>query len=185
MKFLTFAASLRKDSFNKKLIAIAEDILKNEGMEIDHADFSEFSAPLYNADVQNNIGFPEEIKGFTQRLLNSDACIISSPEYNHSIPGTLKNLVDWVSRLEPMPWKNQVIFLMSASPALVGGNRGLWNTRIPLEACGAFVYPDMFSLASAHLAFDENQNLKEKQLLERFKNNLVDFIQFAKTLKTQ
>lgn len=183
MKFLTFAASLRKDSFNKKLIAIAEDILKSEGIEIDHADFSEFSAPLYNADIQNNIGFPDEIMRFTQRLLNSDACIISSPEYNFSMPGTLKNLIDWVSRLEPMPWKKQIILLMSASPSLVGGNRGLWNTRIPLETCGAFVYPEMFSLASAHLAFDERQTLKEKQLLERLKNNLLDFIQFAKALK--
>jgi chromate reductase len=179
MKLLMLAASLREGSFNKKLIRIAEEIVTKEGVTTDLADFSEFSAPLYNADIQNNVGFPSEITLFKQRLENSDGLIISSPEYNFSTPGTLKNLIDWVSRMKPVPFKKSIIFLMSASPSLVGGHRGLLSTRIPLEACGAFVFPDMFSLASADSAFDETGALKNKDLEKRLQQNIVEFISYV------
>jgi len=183
MKLLMFAASLRKDSCNKKLIAIASSIAKAQGATVDFADYSEFSAPLYNADIQNSTGFPAEILGLAKRLQEADGLIISSPEYNYSTPGTLKNLIDWVSRMSPMPWKGQPILLMSASPSLVGGNRGLWATRIPLDGCGAHVYPDMFSLASAYSAFDDNGQLKEKEVFDRLQQNVSAFIPYAAALK--
>jgi chromate reductase len=183
MKLFMFAASLRKDSCNKKLIQIIAQIIKEQGMVADFADFSEFSAPLYNEDIQNNVGFPAEILHFTQRLQEADGLIISSPEYNFSTPGTLKNLIDWVSRIKPMPWKGYPILLMSASPSLVGGNRGLWSTRIPLEACGGLVFPDMFSLAGAFTAFDEHGNLKESQLHNRLRQNVTEFIDYVAALK--
>lgn len=183
MKLLLFAASLREGSFNKKLIRIAEEMVKKEGITADLADFSEFSAPLYNADIQNTVGFPPEITLFKERLQNSDGLIISSPEYNFSTPGTLKNLIDWVSRMNPVPWKKSVILLMSASPSLVGGNRGLWTTRIPLEACGAFLFPDMFSLSSADSAFDETGALKNKDLEKRLHQNIVEFISYVQREK--
>ena len=70
-----------------------------------------------------------------------DAVMISSPEYNYSISGVLKNLIDWVSRARPMPWRGKSIYLMSAAPSPMGGIRGLWQTRIPLEGCGALRIP--------------------------------------------
>src|ERR1043166_7800824 len=104
MKLLMFAASLRKDSFNKQLITVAADCIRERGdVEIDLAHFSEFHAPIYNADDQNTTGFPQGISHFVDRLLKADGLIISSPEYNFSTPGTLKNLIDWVSRITPMP----------------------------------------------------------------------------------
>ncbi len=76
--------------------------------------------PLYNADIQNTQGFPAAVTEFIKRMHNANGIIISSPEYNFSMPGTLKNLIDWVSRITPMPWNKQNILLLSASPSLVG-----------------------------------------------------------------
>jgi chromate reductase len=109
--------------------------------------------------------------------------VISSTEYNYSTPGTLKNLIDWVSRLNPTPWKDCPILLMSASPALVGGNRGLWHTRVPLECCGGFILPNMFSLASAYTAFDEKGKLKDAELQKRLQQNISQFIAYVPAIK--
>ena len=178
-----FAASLRKDSCNKKLINVAAAFAKEKGAAVNLVDFSAFSAPLYNADVQTSVGFPAEINHFNQLLQETDGLVIASPEYNFSTPGTLKNVIDWVSRINPMPWKNVPILLMSASPSLVGGNRGLWSTRIPLEACGGFIFPDMFSLASAYTAFDDNGQLKDKDMSKRLTQNIADFITYVSVVK--
>ena len=183
MKLFMFAASLQKVSLNKKLIQIAHDQVVRLGHEVDLGDFSEFSADLYNADIQNGTGIPKVITDFVTRMHQADGLIISSPEYNFSIPGTLKNLIDWVSRIKPMPWKNQRLFLMSASPALVGGNRGLWATRVPLESCGALIYPDMFSLASAHEAFDDQNQLKNSQSNQMLNDMLAGYLDMLARLK--
>ncbi len=75
----------------------------------------------------------------------------------------LKNAIDWLSRAKPMPLRGKRALLLSASPSLVGGNRGLWALRMPLEAIGVHVYPDMFSLASADKAVQDGA-LKDPQL---------------------
>jgi len=182
MKLLLFAASLRKDSFNKKLIKITENIVKELNIIPNLVDYAEFKAPIYNYDDEASTGFPAEIKHFEKLLLESDGLIISSPEYNFTTPGTLKNLIDWTSRLNPVPFKNLPIFLMSASISIVGGIRGLWNTRVPLEGCGAFVYPGMFALSTADKALDENGQLRDENLHKRLKQNIQDFIPYAKAL---
>ncbi|SRR5579885_1810033 len=182
MKIFMFAASLRKDSFNKQLINLVASIVKDLGREVDLAQFNEFELPLYNADIQNTQGFPAAVTQFIDRMHNADGLIISTPEYNFSIPGTLKNLIDWVSRVTPMPWQRQRVLLCSASPSLVGGNRSLWATRIPLESCGSLVYPDMFSLATAHEAFDANGGLKNQQLQQRLADLVNDYLHMIEKL---
>lgn len=179
MNLLMFAASLRKDSCNKKLIKQAAIVAKELGAKTDLADFSEFNMPVYDADMNTEIGLPEGALKFMDRMKRADAVIISSPEYNFSTPGPLKNLIDWISRANPVPWKGVLMLLMSASPSLVGGNRGLWATRVPLECCGTIVHPDMFSLASAYDAFDEQGKLKDPNLFKRLKENIQAFIQFV------
>lgn len=176
MQLFMFAASLQADSLNKKFINLVAKLLREAEHSVDLADFSEFEMPLYNADIQNHQGFPETVTQFVERMHKADALIISTPEYNFSIPGTLKNLIDWVSRVTPMPWANQCILLLSASPSLVGGNRSLWATRVPLEVCGSFVYPDMFSLASANEAFDQEGHLKSDILQKRLMSLLNNFM---------
>ncbi len=183
MRIFMFAAALRAESTNKKLINIASNIVKDLQHDIDLASFSEFMLPIYDGDMEVNQGIPQSAKDFTARMHAADAVIISSPEYNHSTPGTLKNLIDWVSRINPMPWKNQYILLLSSSPAMVGGNRGLWATRIPLECCGSFVFPDMFSLSNAYGAFDENNQLKDEKLKGRLQALIQEYLLHVKGCK--
>jgi NAD(P)H-dependent FMN reductase len=182
MKLFMFAASLRQDSCNKKLITVAEKLAQAQGATVDLADFSEVLMPAYNADVQDKQGFPQEVTQFVLRMKEAQALVIASPEYNYSTPGNLKNIIDWVSRLTPMPWKNYPVLLLSASPSLVGGNRGLWATRIPLEACGSFVFPDMFSLSAAYSAFDEKGELKDEAMSTRLNQTLSAFMAFASSV---
>ncbi len=185
MQLLLFAASLRKDSFNKKLISLAAETMNEANIKIDLADFAEFDLPLFDGDLHEKIGLPENALQFVDRLQKADGLVISSPEYNFSTPGTLKNLMDWISRAKPMPFKAKPVLLMSASPSVVGGNRGLWATRVPLEACGAHVFADMFSLASAHEAFQTNGQLKDAALQQRLKSNIEEFIHYAKNLTSK
>ncbi len=176
MRILMCAAALRQESSNKKLIKVAATLAKNAQHDVDVASFSDFMLPIYDGDVEEKQGIPEVAKQFAIRMQQAQALIIASPEYNHSIPGTLKNLIDWVSRISPMPWRNQYILLLSASPSVVGGNRGLWATRIPLEYCGSFVYPDMFSLANSYQAFDQNNQLSDAKTHARLEQLLMSFI---------
>lgn len=184
MKIFMLAASLRKDSLNKKLIKLAAHLVQAQGHEVDLAQFDEFHAPLYDGDLEVAQGLPAGIKHFIQRIQQADAIILASPEYNFSVPGTIKNLVDWVSRDPAKVWVKQLVLLLSASPSLVGGNRGLWNLRIPLEYCGAFVYPDMFSLATAHNAFDEKGAFVDTTLQTRLHDLLANYLKFATHFST-
>jgi NAD(P)H-dependent FMN reductase len=115
--------------------------------------------------------------------LANDAFIISSPEYNGSMPGLLKNAIDWVSRFRPQPFNERHALLMSASPSMVGGNRGLWSIRVPFEHLGARVFPDMFSLAMAHKAFTADGDLSDTTIAKRFEDNLIAFMSLAEAAK--
>ncbi|MET9019606.1 NADPH-dependent FMN reductase [Actinopolymorpha sp. NPDC004070] len=121
-------------------------------------------------------GLPPGAEEFRHRLEMCDAFVIASPEHNASVPGLLKNLIDWVSRSRPQPFNERHCLLLSASPSMVGGNRGLWALRVPLEHLGTRVYPDMFSLARAHNAFDDHGYLTNDQLRARFESTIANFM---------
>ncbi len=108
---------------------------------------------------------------------------MASPEYNASLPGVLKNAIDWVSRFDPQPFNERHGLLLSASPSMVGGNRGLWALRIPLEHLGARIYPDMFSLAQAHKAFDDEGRIADSRLQGRFDTNITNFMDLVEASK--
>jgi NAD(P)H-dependent FMN reductase len=182
MRVLAFAASLRQGSLNQKLIAVAADIARKAGAEVDLADFRDFEMPLYDDDLNAEIGLPPGALALRRRLDWADAVLIASPEYNYSISGVLKNAIDWVSRARPMPWRGKSVYLMSASPSPMGGIRGLWQTRIPLEGCGSLVFPDMFALASAHQAFDSSGRLHDKDISERLVREVIGFVRLAEAL---
>jgi chromate reductase len=118
-----------------------------------------------------------------RRLNACDAFVIAAPEYNASLPGLLKNAIDWVSRFDPQPFNERHGLLLSASPSMVGGNRGLWALRVPFEHLGARIYPDMFSLAQAHKAFDESGRIADRQLQERFEANVSNFMDLVEASK--
>jgi NAD(P)H-dependent FMN reductase len=175
MKFLVLAGSMRKDSLNVKLASIIEEILKKEGSEVTSISFISLDIPLYNEDVEKAEGIPEGIKRYAKLLHEADAWVICSPEYNYSMPGTLKNMIDWLSRIRPVPFSNKQILLLAASPSPLGGVRGLSALRVPLEGCNGFVFPQMYTLPKAHEAFSEQGQLKEASALERLNKLIKDF----------
>lgn len=125
VRVLVFHASLRRDSDNAKLANLAAKSVKREGREVDLASIREFDCPSYDQDVEREQGIPVGAKELCRRLKAADAFVIASPEYNASLPGVLKNIIDWTSRFRPQPFNGKQAFLMSASPSMAGGNRGL------------------------------------------------------------
>lgn len=181
MRVLAFAASLRKGSLNRRLIELACGLVREAGAEVDLADFHDFDMPLYDGDLDTGT-LPPGAQELKRRLDAAEALVIATPEYNFSIPGTLKNAIDWVSRARPIPWRGKSVYLMSASPSPMGGIRGLWQTRIPLEGCGALVFPDMFALANAHQAFDDAGGLRDPALAARLKKEMIGFVRLAEAV---
>jgi chromate reductase, NAD(P)H dehydrogenase (quinone) len=181
--FLVFSASLRNGSLNTRLAKLAAEVIQKNGGTVDFASMEDFDCPTFNQDLEVDNYHPKGAEEFRKRVLANDAFIISAPEYNGSMPGYLKNMIDWVSRFRPQPFHQHHALLMSASPSMAGGNRGLWSLRVPFEHLGTRVYPDMFSLATAHQAFDEKGSLKDKTLAKRFEDNLVGFMDLVEASK--
>ena len=176
ISFLVFSASLRKDSLNTRLAKIATSLIEKNGGKVDYATMSEFDCASFNQDLEMDGKQPDGAVEFRKRIEANHAFIISSPEYNGSMPGNLKNTIDWVSRVRPQPFNEKNALLMSASPSMAGGNRALWSLRIPFEHLGTRVYPDMFSLAMAHKAISPEGNIADEKLAKRFEDNLVSFM---------
>ncbi|MCU7550478.1 NAD(P)H-dependent oxidoreductase [Chitinophagaceae bacterium LB-8] len=183
LRYLIFSASMRSGSLNTQLAKLAATVIQGHGATVDYADMQEFDCPSYNGDMEQKSGIPSGANELRKRLEENDAFIIASPEYNASMPGTLKNVIDWVSRFRPQPFNEKHSLLMSASPSMVGGNRALWSLRIPLEHLGSRVFPDMFSLASAHQVFNGDGTLNNTALAKRFEDNLVAFMNLVEAAK--
>jgi len=183
MKILAFAASLRKGSLNRKLIGVVTDMLRELGGEVDLAEFHEFDMPLFDGDRQAAEGLPPGALALERRMRAAPAMVIATPEYNYSIAGPLKNAIDWVSRARPMPWRGRSIYLVSTSPGAIGGIRGLWQTRIPLEGCGALVFPDMFALAHADRAFTDDGRLADAAMADRLRQQVLGFYRLAEAVE--
>jgi chromate reductase len=182
VRLLAFAASLKRESLNRKLIHLAVELAREAQVEVDLADFREFDMPLYDADLQSSGGFPEGARELARRIQAVDGLMIASPEYNYSLPGTLKNAIDWVSRMKPMPLRGKHGVLLAASTSLVGGSRGLWALRVPLEGLGVMLLPDMFALAQAPQAFDERGKLKDPELQERLRKLVHGYLDMGRKL---
>jgi len=182
LRVLLFSASLRAESLNTRLVRLAARVLEKQGATVDLASMREFDVPSYDGDAETATGIPLGAQELHRRLLANDAFIIASPEYNASMPGLLKNAIDWTSRFRPQPFDGRHALLMSASPSMAGGNRGLWSLRMPLEHLGTRVYPDMFSLAAAHKAFADDR-IADDALQARFEKNLQAFLSLAEAAK--
>lgn len=183
VRVLVFGASLRKESNNVMLAELAAAAIEGAGAVADRATMSDFECPFYDQDVEQASGIPAGAEAFCTRLRAADAFVIASPEYNASMPGILKNSIDWVSRYRPQPFNGRQGLLLSASPSMVGGNRGLWALRVPLEHLGARVYPDMFSLAQSHQAFADGGRLANDVLQKRFDDTIRCFLDLVEAAK--
>ena len=182
VSFLVFSASLRAGSLNTKLAKLAAAAIERHEGRADLVAMSAFDCPSYSQDARAT-DVPPGATELRNRLEANDGFVIASPEYNGSMPGAVKNVIDWVSRFRPQPFNTKHALLLSASPSMVGGNRGLWALRVPLEHLGARVYPDMFSLAQAHQAFDAQGNIANQQLADRFDQTIAGFMDLAEAAK--
>jgi chromate reductase, NAD(P)H dehydrogenase (quinone) len=182
LRVLVLAGSRRAGSLNRQLASLAAELARAAGAEVDHAELREFDVPLYDGDDEAAHGVPAGALELGRRLARADAFILSSPEYNFSMPGVVKNLIDWTSRIKPSPLAGQIGLLLSASPSMVGGNRALWALRVPLESQGVRLHPDMFSLAQAHQAFDGGA-LKDEKLQARLRALIEAFLGDARALR--
>ena len=111
MRILAFAASLRKDSLNKKLINLAAHAAKSEETEVTMIDLNGFTLPPYDNDLEISGQFPGNAKLLGVQITTHDALMIASPEYNNSMAGHFKNTFDWISCLRPIPWKGKPVLL--------------------------------------------------------------------------
>jgi NAD(P)H-dependent FMN reductase len=165
-KILAFAGATRTESFNKKLIKLGADGARAAGAEVTLIDLRDYPMPLYDGDLEAASGIPEHGKRLKKLFLEHDGLLISSPEYNSSIPGVLKNAVDWVSRSEPgesplAAYQGKVAALLSASPGQLGGSRALVVVRMMLGNIKVLVLPDQVSISKANEAFNPDGTLKD------------------------
>ncbi len=158
-KILTFSGSTRSDSLNTKLMHEAKGIAEQMGAEVNVIDLKDYPMPFYDADLEANEGLPIHARRLRALMIESNAIIIASPEYNSSIPAVLKNALDWASRgADGKPsrdaFKGKKFAIMSASPSSIGGARGLVHLQAIIENVGGEVIKPNVSVAQAHNAFD-------------------------------
>jgi len=122
---LAICGSLRTGSYNSAALRTAIE-LKPPGMTIETADISAF--PLYNEDVRAQ-GFPPPVETFRQQIAAADALLFVTPEYNYSMPGVLKNAIDWASRPPDQPFAGKPVAIMGAAAGMAGSARAQYDLR--------------------------------------------------------
>lgn len=182
MKLLAFAASHRKESINRKLAQEAARHARAQGASVDFREYGAFDTPVYDDETCSPDSLPSAVAGFIDALNTVNGVMISVPEYNWSFPGSLKNLIDWVSIATPMPLKNKPFLLLSATPSLRGGAQGLVQLRAPLSALGCHVFPRLFTLSLADTLWTENHQLKDQKISRDLQQTVQDFIAFTNAL---
>lgn len=173
-RLLFFAGSARVNSLNKRLARLGATIAEANGIAATFADLGDYPMPLYDGDLQEREGIPENAQKLEALMRVHTGVFIACPEYNASITPLLKNSLDWISRFrDPEPlyvFKTRVFALGSSSPGGMGGLRGLNTVRTVLElGLGALVLPDQFAVPKAMEAYDEHGHLKNKDSQEQFK----------------
>jgi chromate reductase, NAD(P)H dehydrogenase (quinone) len=183
VRLLVFGASLREGSMNDQLASLAAAVAEEKGASVERASMKDFECPSYDMDVELAAGIPAGAQMLREKLTVADGFMVASPEYNASMPGVLKNAIDWSSRFRPQPFNGKQALVMAASPSMTGGKIGLWALRQPLEHLGARVYPDMFALAQAHKAFDESGRIADAKLQTWFETTIECFIDLVEASK--
>jgi chromate reductase len=177
---LGFAGSLRKDSYNRALLRAASELLpKDASLEV----FDLEGIPAFNQDSEENP--PERVRDFKARIRAADAVLISTPEYNYSIPGVLKNAIDWASRPpRDNAWKDKPVAIMSASTGMIGGARAQYHLR------QCFVYLDMHPInkpevvvPNASQKIDASGRVIDEKTREHIGELLVSLVAWTRRLK--
>ncbi len=178
LKVLTICGSLRKGSYNHALVRALPALAPAEMTLSEAPSYETF--PFYNADIQDSAGFPGVVTDFAEAVRAADGIIIVTPEYNWSIPGALKNTLDWVSRMKDQPFKEKPVAIQSASQGPLGGARMQYHLRMALTYMNAFVFgtPEIF-VGVAQNKFDKDSlELKDQPTKDIVKQQLAGFAKF-------
>ena len=180
LNIIVICGSLRKASFNAAL-ARALPSLAPPGLALRPAPaWDKF--PVYNADIQNSTGFPADVIAWCDAIRAADGVIIVSPEYNWSIPGGLKNAIDWSSRLKDIPFKDKPVALQSCSGGLLGAARMQYHLRMTLTALDAFLLgrPEVFVNFSAKKFDEKTLALTDQPTIDMVNQQLATFEKFIR-----
>jgi chromate reductase len=179
---LGISGSLRKGSYNTRLLAAASELLP-EGMTLEIFDLS--SIPLYNDDVRA-VGFPKAVQEFRERIASADALLIATPEYNFSIPGVLKNAIDWASRPPDPPVNGKPVAMMGASTGNFGTVRAQMHLRQVCVFCNMFAVnkPEVLVMR-AQEKFDANGRLVDETTRTFIRDLLVALSDWTQRLQNR
>ncbi len=174
IKILGFAGSLRKGSYNRALLRAAAELLPHDAI-LETFDLD--GIPGFNADLENNP--PDAVKDLKAKIRAADAVLIVTPEYNFSVPGVLKNAIDWASRPSgDSVWPGKPVAVMSASTGMLGGSRAQYHLRqtfLYLDV-KAVTKPEVFVTFAAQ-KFDESGKLTDestRKFVQQLLQALVD-----------
>lgn len=168
-RILVFGGSLRAESYNQKLAAIAAEAAREAGAEVTLISLRDYRLPLFDADFEEEHGKTEEAKKLKGMFVNSDGFIIASPEYNSGITGALKNTIDWVSRAdsddEPplIAFSGKSAVIIAASPGPRGGARSLAQLRLLLENIRVDVIEGEVTIPKAYEAFGDDGQILDSE----------------------
>jgi len=181
LNVITICGSLRKASFNaalaRQLPKLAPPGLKiTAGPSID-------ALPLFNQDVLD-VAVPQPVEALAAAMRTADGVVIVSPEYNWSIPGTLKNAVDWLSKVEPQPFNGKPVALQSAAPGPMGGSRMQYHLRQALIGIGAemLVRPEIFVTFAAQKFAKGTLELTDQPTIDIIGQQLANFEKFIRRI---
>ena len=177
---LVICGSLRKGSYNAALTRALPG-LAPPGLKLRSAPSFE-KIPIYNFDIQNSTGFPTEVNTWADAIRSADAVIIVSPEYNWSIPGGLKNAIDWVSRMKDQPFKDKPVVLQSCAGGILGGSRMQYHLRMSLTSVDAVLFgrPEVIVTFAAQKFDEKTLELKDQTAIDLVKQQLAAFETFAR-----
>jgi chromate reductase, NAD(P)H dehydrogenase (quinone) len=179
IKILGFAGSLRKGSYNKALLRTARDLAPQDA-EIEIFDLE--GIPPYNQDLDNDM--PARVREFKVKIKQADAILIATPEYNYSVPGVLKNAIDWASRpIGDNSWDGKPVAIMSASIGMIAGARAQYHLR------QTFVFINMYPLNKPEVMVpfaadkvDSNGYLTDQKSREKIKELVVSLVDWTTRL---
>jgi chromate reductase len=165
-RILAFSGSARKESLNRKLLAVAVQATREAGGEVTLLDLNDFALPLYHGDLEDKEGLPANAKKLIDLIKDHSGLLIASPEYNSMITPLLKNTIDWCTRGDDNPFIGKVAAVVSASPGALGAVRSMTLARALLLHLGSHIVPAQVFVAKAHEAFDDKGALKDARTMK-------------------
>ncbi len=179
MKIVTIVGSLRKDSYNKRIALFMQERYKDK-LDMDILYLNDL--PLFDQDIEKDP--PEAVKRFKAKIMEAEGVLIVSPEYNHAVPGALKNALDWCSRGERVFVKKPV-FMVGASDGNVGTARMQGQLHQILNAPGvaALTLPGNHVLIhNVQNDFDESGNYHNERTIKYLDKVVSNFIDWSKQI---